>query len=236
MGDPQLGFNGYEADSARFRAAVQQINALQPAFVVICGDLVNKATPQTFADFKRIKYGFDVPCYCAPGNHDVDNKPTDSTLKQYRTAMGRDYYSFDYQNFTFVILNSQLWKAPLAGETEKQDAWFNKVLERAARKGNSIVLAEHFPLYHKTPDEPDDYYDLPLAKRKELMAVCKSYGVKAILAGHTHRTVVLNFDGTQMVCAENTCRSFDQRPWGFRLWHVDAGGRLTNEFVELKQN
>jgi 3',5'-cyclic AMP phosphodiesterase CpdA len=234
MGDPQLGFNGYEADSARFRAAVSQINALNPAFVVVCGDLVNKASPETFADFKRLKAGFRMPCYCAPGNHDVDNAPTQQTLERYRRAMGNDYFSFKYRGFTFVILNSQLWKSPVAGETERQDAWFERVLEEAAHDGNSIVLAEHFPFFHKAPDEPDDYYNLPLEKRKTLIAMCEQHRVKAILAGHTHRTILLNFGGIQMVTSENTSKNFDKRPWGFRLWQVDAQGELSNEFVELK--
>jgi 3',5'-cyclic AMP phosphodiesterase CpdA len=235
MGDPQLGFNGYEADMARFQAAVKQINELKPDFVVVCGDLVNKAKPETYIDFKKLKAGFAMPCYCAPGNHDVDNQPTPFTLKRYRTAMGKDYFSFDHLGFTFVILDSQLWKSPLVGETEKQDAWFKNVLDRAARKGNSIVLVEHFPFFHKHPDEPDDYYNLPLAKRKELMATCENAGVKAIVAGHTHRTLLLEFGGIQMVTSENTSRCFDKRPWGFRLWHADSQGHLTNEFVELKQ-
>src|SRR5437762_3249474 len=69
MCDPQLGIGGYEADVARFKQAVKQINALKPDFVVICGDLVNGATTKSFADFNAIKAGFAMPCYCAPGNH-----------------------------------------------------------------------------------------------------------------------------------------------------------------------
>src|SRR5258706_8872100 len=76
MCDPQLGMGGYEADVARFKQAVKQINGLQPDLVVICGDLVNKADEKSYADFNAIKAGFAVPCYCAPGNHDVANSPT----------------------------------------------------------------------------------------------------------------------------------------------------------------
>ena len=68
--DTQLGFSEYEQDMKAFQQAVRQINELKPSFVVICGDLVNEAGEKSFADFNQIKAGFQVPCYCASGNHD----------------------------------------------------------------------------------------------------------------------------------------------------------------------
>ena len=41
-----------------FEIAVKQINALKPDFVVICGDLVNRASRESFAKFLKIKSGF----------------------------------------------------------------------------------------------------------------------------------------------------------------------------------
>ena len=55
---------------------------------MICGDLVQKANDQSFADFNRIKTGFKIPCYCAAGNHDVKNVPTAESLKRYREKVG----------------------------------------------------------------------------------------------------------------------------------------------------
>src|SRR5438105_4352273 len=68
MCDPQFGMGGYQEDMERFTQAVKQINELKPDFVVICGDLVNKADKTSFADFNTLKSKLAVPCYCAPGN------------------------------------------------------------------------------------------------------------------------------------------------------------------------
>ena len=64
MCDTQLGMGGYEHDVKAFKQAVAQINALEPEFVVICGDLVHNANEKSFADFKKIKTGLNVPCHC----------------------------------------------------------------------------------------------------------------------------------------------------------------------------
>ena len=64
--DTQLGMGGYDHDIESFQQAVKQINDLNPDFVVICGDLVNKPNDSSFFDFKKIVKGFNIPCYPAP--------------------------------------------------------------------------------------------------------------------------------------------------------------------------
>ncbi len=92
--DTQLGFGGYEHDIKTFKSAVKQINTLNPDFVVICGDLVDNRNDSSFSDFNEIIADFKIPCYAAPGNHDVGNKPNDTTLNYYRKTIDKDYYKF----------------------------------------------------------------------------------------------------------------------------------------------
>jgi 3',5'-cyclic AMP phosphodiesterase CpdA len=233
MCDPQLGFGGYQEDKQRFKQAIKQINQLRPDFVVICGDLVNRTERPSFADFNSIKKKLTVPCYCAPGNHDVGNTPTPALLNQYRECIGKDYYAFEHKGCTFIVANTQLWKAPLAGESEKQDVWFKKALKTAADKQQPIFVITHYPLFVKEPYEPDDYYNLPLEKRKELLGLFEHYGVVAVLAGHTHTTLNHEVTGIQMVASQNTSKNFDQQPFGFRIWHVSASRPYAHEFVPL---
>ena len=126
--DTQLGMGGYEHDKKTFKQAVQQINKLNLDFVVICGDLVHNANDSSYADFKSIMNGFKVPCYPAPGNHDVGKKPTDSSLQYYRETIGKDYYTFENKGSSFVVTNTQLWKVQLEKESEKHDLWFENTL------------------------------------------------------------------------------------------------------------
>ena len=145
MCDTQLGMGGYEHDVKTFELAVEQINALEPDFVVICGDLVNKADDKSFADFNRIKAGFKIPCHCAAGNHDVENVPTVESLKRCREKVGKDYYVVEHKGYTFVTANTQLWKAPLEEESEKHDASFKEALEAAKAKGSPVVVVVRYP-------------------------------------------------------------------------------------------
>ena len=234
MCDTQLGIGGYEHDVRTFNLAVKQINAMEPDFVVICGDLVNKADKTSFANFNEIRGKFTLPCYCAPGNHDVGNEPTLESLKRYRETIGEDYYAVEHQGYTLVIANTQLWKAPVDGESERHDAWFRETLEAAKAKASPVLVVVHYPLFVKDPEEPENYYNLPLEKRQEILGLCEANGVVAFLAGHTHKQITNDYRGIQLVNGETTSKNFDQRPMGFRLWRVDREAGFRHEFVPLE--
>jgi 3',5'-cyclic AMP phosphodiesterase CpdA len=234
MCDPQLGFESYEADLARLEQAVKQINASQADFVVVCGDLVNKPDDKSFGDFNAVRTKLRVPAYCAAGNHDIGNEPTLETLTQFRQKVGKDFFYFDHKGCRFIVLNTQLWKTPVTGETEEQDAWLRKTLVEASRKGRRVFVVVHYPPFVKDPEEADAYFNLPLEKRRELLSDFERAGVVAILAGHTHTTAVNRVGTIEVVTSETTSKNFDKRPFGFRVWHVNADGSYTHEFVPLK--
>jgi 3',5'-cyclic AMP phosphodiesterase CpdA len=232
--DPQLGMGGYEHDLKTFQQAIVQINSLKTDFAVICGDLVDRADERSFADFNRVKAAFEIPCYCVPGNHDVGNEPTPESLRVYRKAVGRDYYSFEHKGYVFVCVNTQLWKAPVNGESDKHDSWLDATLETAARRNAQIFVVGHHPLFLKKPDEPEAYFNLPLAKRRNLLSLFEKQGVVAVLNGHTHRLLINEYQGIQLVNGETTCKNFDKRPFGFRLWHVMDPRPFKHDFVPLE--
>lgn len=234
MCDTQLGMGEYEKDVSNFKQAVKQINAIKPDMVFICGDLVNKADDKSFKDFNDIKSGFMIPCHCAAGNHDVENKPNIASLMRYRQQIGKDYYTVKHKSFSFIITNTQLWKAPLAGETEKHDSWVKDELKKAKAESLPIFIVGHYPLYITTPDEKESYYNFPLDKRQELLDLYKEHGVVAVIAGHTHKTIINNYEGIQLVNGEVTSKNFDKRPLGFRLWTVTSADNIKHEFVQLE--
>jgi len=231
--DTQLGFGGYEHDMATFKQTVDQINELKPDFVVICGDLVETPDAKSFADFNKIKAGFTMPCYCAMGNHDAGKKPSVASLEYFRKVVGQDYYAFEHKGCTFVSVNTQLWKIPIKGETEKLDAWLKTTLEAAVTKQTRIVVFGHHPLFIKKPDEKEQYVNLPCAKRAELLELFAARGVVAVLGGHLHRMLVNEYKGIQLVNAEATSKSLDRRPLGFRLWHIGDSRPFRHDFFPL---
>jgi len=234
MCDPQFGMTDYAADASRFEKAVDQINALKPDLVFICGDLVHTPNPSAFKDFCAAKKRFHMPCYCAPGNHDLGEMPTPRSLALYRETVGRDYYSIERGDCVFVIVNTQLWKAEVPVESAKHDAWFRQTLESGFAKGRRLFVIGHIPVFSKAPDEADGHDNLPIKKRREVLELCRRYGVQAYLAGHSHRARQADYFGMQVVQSETTSLNFDWHPYGFRVWHLGGAQPYANEFVMLK--
>ena len=241
MCDTQLGMGGYQHDIKTFEQAVQQINALHPDFAVICGDLVHHVSDTAYAEFKRILQGFEIPCHLAPGNHDVGKNPDAKRLAYYRETIGPDYFVFENKDVPFVVTNTQFWKgAAVVGETEKHNNWFHRSLDSLSKKHESVFVLGHYPLFLNSLEEEEKGHNLPLAKRKELLAAFEKNNVKAYLSGHTHRLAINAINDIQLVSGETTSRNFDNNPMGFRLWNVEKDTvfhqfvPLTEQFEELK--
>ncbi|NDP28410.1 MAG: hypothetical protein GZ087_13450 [Flavobacterium sp.] len=232
--DTQLGMGGYEHDIKTFKQAVKQINDIKPDFAVICGDLVNNANDSSYADFKSILSELKVPCYLAPGNHDVGNIPTDATLKYYRKVIGKDYFTFQNKGVAFVVTNTQLWKANVENESVKHHQWFKNTLDSLSTSNVPIFVMGHYPIFLKTPEEKEAYFNLPIDNRREILSLLKKNNVKAYLSGHTHETLINNFENIQMVSGETTSKNFDKRPYGFRLWTVNSDS-ISHKFVPLEK-
>ena len=231
--DTQLGMGGYEHDVQSFEQAVKQINEINPDFAVICGDLVNNASDSSYSDFLKIKEEFKIPCYVAPGNHDVGNIPNDTTLNYYRKTIGKDYYTFQNKGYSFIVTNTQLWKINVEDESGKHDSWFKHTLDSLGNNNTPVFVIGHFPIFLETPDEEEVYFNLPLDKRKDILALFESNKVKAYLSGHKHETVINSYENIQLVSGETTSKNFDERPLGFRLWEVSID-TILHRFVPLE--
>ena len=233
MCDTQLGMGGYEQDITAFNQAVKQINILDPDFVIICGDLVDNPTDSSFYDFKKVKESMNMPCYSAPGNHDVGDIPNVYTLSYYRDTIGKDYYDFQHKGFSFIVTNSQLWKEDVPNESEKHDNWFKKTLKTQGNKTNPIFVIGHFPLYINNPDEDEEYFNLPQMHRAEILQLFSQYNILAYLSGHKHELIINNYKNIQFVSGETTSLNFDERPLGFRLWEVSSDS-VTHKLIPLE--
>lgn len=117
MSDPQFGMftkdASFEHETVNFEFAIATANRLEPAFVVITGDLINKGGDAAqAAEFQRISAKLDpkIRLFSIPGNHDVGNEPTAESLALYRERFGKDYYSFRIGDIAGFVLNSNLEK------------------------------------------------------------------------------------------------------------------------------
>ena len=175
LSDPQFGMitdnKGFAQETINFEKAIRAVNRMHPAFVVVCGDLVNqRENVSQVAEYKRIAARLDpsIPLYNVPGNHDVGNTPTEKSLSDYRKNFGADYYSFTSGDLFGIVLNSSLFFDPSLApeEAAKQDQWLRKTLEEARKKKYAnLLIFQHIPWFVNRPDEKDEYANIPAVRR-----------------------------------------------------------------------
>lgn len=93
--------DAFQVDARLFERAIAHANELNPAFVIICGDLVNRVGHSgQIAEFQHIASTLNPSIstlsrrYLVAGYHDVGNEPTQESLRAYRATFGPDGYSF----------------------------------------------------------------------------------------------------------------------------------------------
>ena len=209
LSDPQFGMyttnRDFVQETANAEFAVATINRLKPAFVVITGDLVNKpGDAAQIGEFKRIFGKIDpgIHVYNVVGNHDIENVPTMETVSTYTNAFGPDFYMFHHQNMVGIVLNSIVIHSPqkTANRLEMQERWLRAALEHAREEGAPhVVVFQHHPWFLKTPDEPDQYFNIPRERRAHYLQLFHEFGVKHLFSGHYHRNAIARDDDIEAV-------------------------------------
>lgn len=230
MADPQLGMYTDNEDFTRetelFTSAIEHANRLKPAFIVICGDLLNRPGDEAQRDeFLRICSLLDktISIYLAPGNHDVKDEPTPESIDWYRERISHERYGFRYRGTYGITINSSLVHSPASAMDAYQDQlrFLRKELRRAdAGRYRHIFVFTHHPFFLETPDEDDQYYNIPLERRTEHLELFAQYGVEAIFAGHYHRNSYGEANGMKMITTGPIGKPLGDDPSGFRIVKV----------------
>jgi len=240
--DPQFGMFTNNADfrqeTANWEFAVANFNRLHPAFVVVTGDLTNKAADEAqIAEFARINRELDpsIHLYKVPGNHDQTNDPTPETLAAYRKNHGPDYYSFREPGLYGIILNSTTLKSPahVPDEQAKQMQWLEVELSKAEASGDKIIVFMHHPPFVKSADEPAGE-NLPPEIRGRLLDLLHQYGVLELFAGHLHRNAETADGDLEIFVTSASGKPLGDDPSGFRIVEL-SGGSIVNRFYGLGQ-
>lgn len=230
--DPQFGMYTADRDfvqeTANWEFAIATVNRLHPAFLVVTGDLTNKAGDAAqIAEFKRINARLDksIHLYNVAGNHDVGNDPTPVTLAAYRAAYGPDYYSFREGSLYGIVLDSSLFKAPekVAEDAAIQEKWLENELAKAQAAGALIVVFQHIPWFLESADEPDQYFNIPTATRRRVLGLLHRYKVRYVFAGHYHRNSFGRDGELEMVTSGPAGMPIGPDPSGMRIGEVNGG-------------
>ncbi len=201
--------------NARTRWVIHRINQLRPELTIHLGDLVHPvpgqpAFAQAARNFKELASELRSPIYLVPGNHDVGDKPVvwapagtvnEGALALWTTHFGRHYYSFDFRDLHFVVIDAQIINSGLAAEAE-QRTWLERDL--AANAGKRTFLCIHYPPYVSDPEERESYDNLAEPGRSWLLGLVAAYRPEAMFCGHVHNFWYNRFGRTECYVLPST--------------------------------
>jgi hypothetical protein len=90
--------------------AMDQLNLLQPEFVMCVGDLIQGMTAnlevmnQQWKELNGWVGKLEMPFFYVPGNHDIANQ---TMQKRWHEQFGRRYYHFVYKDVLFLVLDTE---------------------------------------------------------------------------------------------------------------------------------
>ena len=180
----------------RFDAVIQQVNAAKVDVAVVTGDLTQGGLATEVADFKQEVGRLTMPVMWVPGNHDVGNKRlpgvatgvTQARVETYESRLGPSFFARTVDGVRFIGLNSSIFGSGLPRETEMWSFLDGQMAKPAS--GPTIVFMHYPPFVHSVDEKDGGYWDLEPAVRARFLAALQRGGVKLLLTGHLHYSLV----------------------------------------------
>jgi 3',5'-cyclic AMP phosphodiesterase CpdA len=174
--------------------AVNEVNAAKEIeFVLVSGDVTHYGDTISLYKAKKILQKLSVPFYIVPGNHDV--KPMNFGNTNFIHVFGMDKFKFEKNGYLFFGISSvPNVKGGNALINPSDLNWIKKQL-KATGKINPVFAITHYPLL---TGDMDNW--------KEMSNILQKYNVSAVLGGHYHRNVLLNYDGIPGIVNRSTLR------------------------------
>lgn len=193
-----------------FQMAMEEINKLNPDFVITGGDLIDDALSATYgrADTLFNMYtemiGYlHMPVYNTIGNHDhygygtpgADTGGTDYGEGMFEKRIGPRYLSFDHKGWHFLILDgigqgSGNYGAYIGSVDQEQLEWIREEVAELD-PATPVVLVSHIPLVsifpqiRKGPLNTDIQSEI-IVNQQEVLAPFRNMNLKLVLQGHLH--------------------------------------------------
>ena len=199
----------------RAAAVLALIHARGPDYVIISGDLTQRAKPEQFAAAKRFVESIPCPTLAVPGNHDVPLYrfwerlvvPFGAWQRHFSPHLEPDLID---DEVCIVGLNTAFNRTITGGRITR--AQCHRVREVfSAAPGSSYRIA----VIHHNLVRPSDLDDVPAPLQGSVpaLAALASSGVEMVLSGHLHQSYVAPLAGTDggeggiSLCAGTTTSS-----------------------------
>jgi len=165
-----LGDRGGGASPAgTYERAMEQLNWMQPEFVMTVGDFVEGYTTvqeemdEQWEEFDAIIGKLEMPFFHVRGNHDI-NLPL--TRQAWTDRKGPQYYSFRYKDVLFIVLDTEDAERPMPENMEEDIATYNRLKKESQEKAMAFIIE-----WMQTPEAQEAFghaakVDFPEEQRK----------------------------------------------------------------------
>jgi Icc-related predicted phosphoesterase len=196
-------FMGRESNDEERVLLVNEISGLDPAMMVILGDMVfDGSDANEWFGFDRLLEPVrkeKIPVYPVLGNHEywgLNSTAKKNFRSRFPQLKKSEWYIQKYDSIVMVFLNSN--RADMtAGGWDKQEAWYDKKLKEfdADPSVKAVVTFLHHPAYTNsivTGDEPD-------VQLAFVPAYLKSEKCLVMISGHAHTYERFRKDGKTFI-------------------------------------
>lgn len=184
--------------SEDLQKAVDEVNTISGLdFVLVSGDVSQNGDTESLKQAKSILDKLKIPYYVTAGNHEYKIYPANDS--NFIRIFGDDKFSYVHKKVRFIGFTIQ----PDSKIGKKQISEDNIHWLRSMLKKNSmnlpVFIVTHYPLQKGDVNNANVALDL-----------FQKYKVKAVLSGHYHRNVVLNYNGILGIIHRSTMRGNDK--------------------------
>lgn len=161
--------NGYKT----FKRILKDIESNNYLFAIDVGDLVYDGEKTKYRIFYNLIKNLKTPFLVAPGNHDI----REGGEGNYFDIFGKFYYSFEYNNALFIVLDTSNGKAI----DEVQMQWLENELQKNYK--HKFVFS-HYPPFDPRPNLWHALEDR--ANGERFMALMEKYKPDLVFVSHIH--------------------------------------------------
>jgi len=193
--------------------AIAEIRALDPAAVVVKGDLTDHGTDEQYAAFLDHYRVFGSRLHHVRGNHDAMTTDTIAATAPFAVSL---------DGVVLAVLDTVTPGTDKGRLTVEQLAWLDDLA--ASTADPVLVFGHHHPWNPASPERNEHYFGINPDDSEALCAVVdRRPAIAGYFAGHTHRNRVRRFDAARRVpIVEVAC--VKDYPGAWAEYRVHEGG------------
>lgn len=193
ISDIHMGGHDFKKDT--FIEAVNEINLLNPDFIILTGDLTDEGYYDQFKKVVEYLDMFDAPLFAVPGNHDGRNLGNES----FEEFIGEESWELEgVDNAVVIGLNSSLPDVNEGSIGKPQQLWLEKQLDDCVINDKFSIVAFH---HHIIPIPKTGRERNVLLDAGDVLKILVDHEVDMVLVGHKHVPNIWKMNNTLIINA-----------------------------------